>query len=246
MAVDDTRRQTSKSLQVSAWRHDANTVVLNPNPERPAPTSGAIVEALDGLRREGHQRVLTGALHDHEIGAFTSVGFTVHERLHLLRHDLDQLPAPPTHPLRRAWRRDRPGILAVDALAFDDFWTLDDKGLDAAVRATPSARSRVLGGRSGSVRAYAVTGRAGNRGYVQRLAVHPDHHRQGIGESLVSDALHWLVRRGVSQALVNTQERNAGAYALYLRCGFVPEASGLTVLTCNLGPTSAGGHVVAP
>lgn len=239
MAVDDRRRQTSRSLQVSAWRGSDNTVVLNPSPDRPAPTVAAVSAALEDLRRNGHEKVLTGALHQHEIGAFVEAGFTVHERLHLLRHDLHDIPAPGSHRLRRAWRGDRPGILEVDALAFDDFWKLDDQGLDDAVKATPTARLRVLGGRGSTVRAYSVTGRAGDRGYIQRLAVHPDQQRRGIGVALVSDALRWLVRRGVHQALVNTQERNTGALALYLHCGFVPEPAGLTVLTCSFGPRSS-------
>lgn len=244
MAVDDRRRSTRRSLNVSAWRGDDRTVVLNPNPDRPAPTADTVAELLEDLRHQGHQRVLTGALHQHEIGAFTAVGFTVHERLHLLHHDLRDVPEPGPHALHRGWRRDRPGILAVDALAFDEFWKLDSQGLDDAIRATPTARVRVLGGRGAPVDAYSVTGRAGDRGYIQRLAVHPDHHRNGIGATLVNDALRWLVRRGARQALVNTQERNRGALALYLHCGFVREPAGLTVLTCDLGAPGEGpvGH----
>jgi GNAT superfamily N-acetyltransferase len=234
MAVDDRRRVASRSLTVSAWRGDQRTVVVNPNPDRPAPTAEAIAETLDHLRRSGHERVLTGALHHHELAAFTAAGFDVHERLHLLHHDLRHIPDAPPHPLRRGWRRDRPGILAVDALAFDDFWKLDARGLDDAINATPTARVRILGGRGGPVRAYAVTGRAGGKGYIQRLAVHPEDHRNGIGAALVADALRWLLRHGARQALVNTQERNSGALALYLHCGFVPEPHGLTVLTYDL------------
>src|SRR5690606_13829296 len=101
MAVDDRRRVTWRSLNVSTWRGDDRTVVINPNTNRPAPTAETIVEMLDDLRRQGRRRVLTGALHQHETGAFTEVGFTVHERLHLLHHDLLDLPAPGDHAHRR-------------------------------------------------------------------------------------------------------------------------------------------------
>src|SRR5690606_17116771 len=140
---------------------------------------------------------------------------------------LTAIPEAPVHQLRRGWRRDRPGILALDALAFDDFWSLDDRGLDDAIRATPIARLRVLAGRGSAVIAYSVTGRAGDRGYIQRLAVHPDEQRRGIGVALVADSLRWLRRRGVDHALVNTQERNTAAFSLYVHCGFEPEPAGL-------------------
>ena len=37
--------------------------------------------------------------------------------------------------------------------------------------------------------AYAVTGLSGNQGYLQRLAVHPDHRRSGLGRALAITAL---------------------------------------------------------
>ena len=245
MAVDDRRRTAPRHLSVATWRGDQSTVVVNPSPDRSPPTADAIASLLDDLQRRGHARVLTGALHDRDVEPFVEAGFEVHETLHLLSHDLRSVPepslrsSPRLQPLRRGRRRDRPGILEVDAAAFDDFWKLDSQGLDDAIRATPAARVRVIGRRGERVVAYSVTGRAGGRGYVQRLAVHPDRQRRGIGVALVSDSLRWLIRRGAHEALVNTQEHNAPALELYLRCGFTPEPTGLTVLTYELSSSPA-------
>jgi ribosomal-protein-alanine N-acetyltransferase len=85
-----------------------------------------------------------------------------------------------------------------------------------------TVRSRVVG--------YAVTGRAGRRGYVQRLAVHPDHASRGIGAALVVDGLRWLQRHDAEQAVVNTQSSNERARRLYERLGFRLQPSGLVVL----------------
>lgn len=245
MAVDDRRRLHRHPVQVSAWRGDDRTVVLSPSPDRPPPTVDDVALALRRLADQGHHRAITSALHHHELEPFLHNGFTVHERLHLLRHDLHELPEAARVSLRRAWRRDRPAVLALDGLAFDEFWALDARGLDDAVRATPVTRFRLHRHRDGSraragVDAYAVTGRAGARGYLQRLAVHPDHQRRGLGAALVADALGWLRRGGATQALVNTQERNTGALALYLACGFELEPAGLTVLARPLAAPRSG------
>ena len=209
-------------------------MVLSPVPDRPAPGSSDIIHELDLLAERGVQRVLTGALHHGELGPFLDAGFTVHEQLHLLRHDLRRIPeAPAPVRLRRAWRRDQPEILTIDTRAFDGFWALDTRGLDDAVRATPASRFRVSTHRA--ITGYAITGRAADRGYLQRLAVDPSRHREGIGAALVADSLRWLRRTGARVAVVNTQERNDGALGLYLATGFVLEPQGLTVLTCSLG-----------
>ncbi|HWJ60697.1 MAG TPA: GNAT family N-acetyltransferase [Acidimicrobiales bacterium] len=235
MAADDRWWGARAHLQVSAWRGTDHTVVMSPVPDRPSPGPADIMRELDLLADRGVQRVLTGALHHGEVAPFRAAGFVEHERLHLLRHDLRDLPtASSSVRLRRAWRRDQSAILAIDERAFDEFWALDRGGLDDAVRATPASRFRVAAA-DRAISGYAITGRAADRGYLQRLAVDPDRHREGIGRTLVADCLRWLRRTGARVAVVNTQEHNEGALQLYLATGFVLEPHGLTVLTYPLG-----------
>ena len=81
---------------------------------------------------------------------------------------------------------------------------------------------------------YAITGRAGPRGYLQRLAVDPLLQRRGIGAALVRDGLRWLRRWGAREVLVNTQVDNRAALALYEALGFRLQADGLAVLRRDL------------
>lgn len=224
-------------LRVGPWRGDTDTAYLNPVAGAPLPSADFVRRCLRTLAGQGYSRVVTGALSPAEQGSFRASGFVVTEHLHLLAHDLRQLPAaePPAGLLRRAARRDRDLVLALDHLAFDPFWRLDDAGLDEAIAATPHTRFRVAIAADGEgVGAYAITGRAGRRGYLQRLAVHPDEQRHGLGTILVSDALRWLRRWRADRAMVNTQLANDGALALYERLGFRREPSGLSVLGRDL------------
>jgi len=184
------------------------------------------------LRERGYRQAVTAALAASEANAFLAAGFTVRERLHLLAHDLVSLDDPhdaAPSTVRRARRSDRSAALAVDARSFDPFWRLDPAGLDEAVDATPSSRFRVVDGPNDVV-GYAVSGRAGARGFLQRLAVDPAVRRQGYGSALVLDGLRWMKRRGAVRAMVNTQERNADALRLYERLGFHLQPGGLAVL----------------
>ena len=151
------------------------------------------------------------------------------ERLHLLAHDLDHLPQP-TGSTRRARRHDHPAILDLDATAFDGDWHLDHDGLVEALRATPVTRFRVTPDASESIFGYAVTGRSGRSGYLQRIAVRAGARRRGFGRTLIADALWWLRRRAVERALVNTQLDNTTALSLYESCGFRRLPVGLCVL----------------
>lgn len=81
-------------------------------------------------------------------------------------------------------------------------------------------------------------GLAGRRGYLQRLAVDPDHAGHGLGSLLIRDGLYWLTRRGAHSALVNTQTRNDRALHVYLSHGFVLQPYKLVVLTTTLTSTA--------
>lgn len=180
--------------------------------------------------------MVTGALAPGEQAGFLAAGFEVEEELHLLAHEVRDLP-PATESeraLRRARPSDRTAVLAVDGVAFPPFWRLDERGLEEAVRATPHARFRLAA--DPDVFGYAVTGRAGRRGFLQRLAVAPDRQSAGVGRALVLDGLRWLRRWRVERAVVNTQLQNERALALYESLGFRREPSGLTVLSAGLAP----------
>jgi len=230
MSRIDTVQWGVDRLRVTPWRGDP-CIAYIAVAAGPRPVDHALDECLRSLSASGYRSVLTAALSPPEQQVFLERGFTVHEHLHLLRHRL-ATPIPRPGGTSRARRRDRDAVLAVDHAAFDAFWRFDGAGLEDARRATPTSRFRVV--RDGGVEAYAVTGRAGTLSYLQRLAVRPGVQRRGLGTRLVLDALAWAQRRGATSMLVNTQETNGPALALYEHVGFVREVEGLDVLELPL------------
>jgi ribosomal protein S18 acetylase RimI-like enzyme len=225
-------------FRVGPWNADAAVAYMALAPDVTMPSVGGVRRMLEQLAADGYRAVTTAALRPQELAPFLQAGFTERERLTILHHSLDELPAArsvradggATHRvrLRRAVRRDRAQVLEVDHVAFSTSWQLDDAGLDDALAATPRSRFRVAVDHG--VCGYAVCGRAADTGYLQRLAVLPDRQGGGIGARLVIDALAWLRRRGAHSALVNTQDGNERALDLYRRLGFRPESYDLVVL----------------
>jgi ribosomal protein S18 acetylase RimI-like enzyme len=219
-------------LRVLPWRGDPDTAYVVARSGRPS--SWALARCLEQLDQRGFRAALTAALPPADHAPYLANGFTVHERLHLLSRGVEPVPSRdgPEVDLRRARRRDRRAVLEIDAAAFPPFWRLDGAGLEDALGATPSVRFRVAHRHDDAtdIVGYAVTGRAGVRGYLQRLAVDPSAQRAGVASALVADALQWLRRWGGREVLVNTQEHNAGAVALYERLGFRRHDEGLAVL----------------
>lgn len=216
------------TARVAPWRRSAPIAHLVPVPGQRPPSVSELHEVLAQLASLGYADVLTTALAAAEQEPYRSTGFLVRQHLHLLEAPLHDLPRP-AWPLRRVRRHDWPVLVQVDHLAFDDFWQLDAAGIVEAVRATPSARLRAATD-DGRLVGYAVTGRSGRRGYVQRLAVDPSAQGRGIGGDLLVDGLRWLRARGATSALVNTQVGNERALALYERHGFRSTGPGLAVL----------------
>ena len=228
MARSHVVRRGPERLRVGIWRTGSRVGYLAPVGEVPPPTAPMVQHCCALLAARGFSEVLTGALSPSEQRGFLEAGFTVREALHLLVHDLADLPPNVPAPLRKARNADRATVLAVDSAAFPPFWHLDADGLDDALAATPSSRFRVAV--DGAVVGYAIVGRAARRGYVQRLAVAPEVQGSGLGRALLIDGLRWLRRRGAARAVVNTQVDNDRARRLYESLGFRMAPSGLAVL----------------
>lgn len=234
VTATDTVTARGVRMRVRPWRGCADTAELSVVPAGALVPPNLVVLAIERARDRGYAEVVTPALPRGEWRPYVDIGFSVREELHLLAHDLLDLPdrrdVAHRHHLRRVMRRDRDRVLTVDGAAFDPFWRLDADALEDAVRATPSTRFRM--DRSGQ--GYALTGRAGDRGYVQRLAVEPGAQGAGLGSALLLDGLAWLRRWRVREALVNTQTANERAIDLYERIGFRRRADGLAVLQLSI------------
>jgi ribosomal protein S18 acetylase RimI-like enzyme len=210
--------------------------VLSGLPGAPLATASFVQYCLGELERQGWRRVVTGAIGPLEQAAYLAAGFEVEERLVLLSLALDDPPPRRSgQRTRRVGRRHIGEVLAVDRAAFDEFWRFDEANLADALAATPSARFRRFANIERDVGGYAVCGRAGRRGYVQRLAVHPDQQGRGAGRALLGDGLSWMHRHGVNRVFVNTSPTNTSALALYRSSGFVEEQIGLAILSRPVG-----------
>jgi len=232
-------------FRVRPWPEDPKTASLVLMPGGRAPGASSIAQCIVRLRARGYSTVLTGALAPQERDPFFDNAFQLHHELHLLNRPLGDIAAPPgplgrrgaSRQLRPARKRDWPAVIDIDREAFNAFWRFDRDGIFDALRATPIRRFRIMRTEHAEVSGYHIAGLAGSAGYLQRLAVHPELHRRGIGTALINDALGWMQNRGAHTAWVNTQVGNDAALATYLTHKFVLQKDRLAVLTCSLDGT---------
>ena len=228
-------RVTGTTVRLAPWPADTHTAQLTVLPGDSAPTVAVVRAALSEAAANGYRAAVTGALGETERTPFLDAGFSAQAWLHLMERSLTTVSeAPGRIELRRIHRSEWPALAAVDASAFAPFWRLGIEGIVDARRATPSNRLRVATATDDTVVGYAVFGRSGGRGFVQRIAVDPRVHGRGIGTTLLLDGLRWLADRGALTALVNTQIGNDRALQLYRRMGFTLLDERLAVLGRSL------------
>lgn len=237
--------------RVRPWWLDSSVAQLTFTDQGIVPSSTAVRVWLGELRARGFTSVRSGAVSEMGADTLQRQGFRLVQRLDLLDLTLVGWQAPPDNGMatERLRVRDRPAAAIVDRAAFGDTWAIDAAGIGETCMATPSHRSRAVGieqvggpidgqtivGHIGSGPvAYAVTGRAGHTGYLQRLAVHPTYQFRGAGWSLTRDSLIWMQRRRLTRAMVNTHIDNDVALGLYQRFGFRVLPQGLAVLSRRL------------
>lgn len=228
----------AERARVGPWHGDSRVGCVTPQPGCPPLSARGVQRCLEALRRLGFREAITAAIAPNEAAGFFAAGFTITEHLHLLERtitigDRDAVAIPAGIQLRRGYKRDIPELLHVDGRSFGEFWRLDAAGIQDARTATAYARFRVAQ-RGDTLVGYAITGRQGRVGYLQRLAVDPTARRTGVGSALVLDGARWLARRHARTVLVNTQETNETALALYESLQFRRKPEGLHVLSAPI------------
>ncbi len=172
------------------------------------------------LAEHGFTHLRTGALSPRQAGQAERAGLRCVQELTLLDVNAPFALGPSAHRTSRLHTHELADIAAIDLAAFGATWALDAEMLADIRQATPSHRARTVRV-DGKVVAFLVSGRAARTGYVQRLAVDPAAHRQGIATSLLLDSMRWMRRSRVTRAFVNTHVENTAALELYRRHGFV-------------------------
>ncbi|HEY0518006.1 MAG TPA: GNAT family N-acetyltransferase, partial [Ilumatobacteraceae bacterium] len=208
--------------RVRPWAFEPNVahLVLYNHTRLPAPAE--IIGWMKELAAAGFDTVRTGALGVQAGARFERLGYQSIQSLVLLEQSPIQSSLTATNDARTITSRLAPNedqkASEVDVAAFASGWAIDRVGVGDVRSATPRHRARVIRS-NGDIVAYAISGRDGRNGYIQRLAVLPDHQHSGHGVALVADSLRWMTRWRVNRALVNTHVGNDAALALYHRLG---------------------------
>lgn len=71
--------------------------------------------------------------------------------------------------------------------------------------------------------ATAMAGYEGHRGWVNYLAVSPEHRRRGLGKALMRAVEQRLMERGCPKLNVQVRAANSEALQFYRRLGYAPD-----------------------
>jgi ribosomal protein S18 acetylase RimI-like enzyme len=190
---------------------------------------GFLEACTDYLLDVGAPSVLSPPLPRSAARTWKTVGYDDFAPLALMRLQLVRQGPTPDH-LVSSGPVDLDLLLDIDQAAFDDFWQFDHFGLREAIGATTETTTLTIAGPEGDPVAYAVVGIGHAISYLQRLAVHPDWQGAGMGRSLVRSSIRAALAAGTHAMVLNTQEDNRPAIALYKSEGFVVQPEGLAVL----------------
>lgn len=180
------------------------------------------------LRASGIPSVLSPPLPSGSVEMWKRAGYDIFEKLDVFGRGLAEPPPESTIPVDHLRRPSWSDIENVDRAAFEPFWRLDVRGLLDAFRATPHAAVFTVG--SNPITGFAIVGVGSFAGYLQRIAVVPDHQNRGLGHALVRASLRWAHRHGARQMLLNTLPADGAPNHLYETEGFSRLDDHLTIV----------------
>ncbi|MFD6168910.1 GNAT family N-acetyltransferase [Streptomyces coeruleorubidus] len=124
--------------------------------------------------------------------------------------------------IRAATPEDLDTVLAFWKVAAEGTSISDDRtGVERLVARDPEAL--ILAERGGELAGTVIAGFDGWRCHLYRLAVHPDHRRQGIASALLAAAEERFVRLGGRRADAMVLTRNETAHRAWGAAGYGPE-----------------------
>ncbi|MET9524036.1 GNAT family N-acetyltransferase [Streptomyces coeruleorubidus] len=124
--------------------------------------------------------------------------------------------------IRAATPEDLDTVLAFWKVAAEGTSISDDRtGVERLVARDPEAL--ILAERDGELAGTVIAGFDGWRCHLYRLAVHPDHRRQGIASALLAAAEERFVRLGGRRADAMVLTRNETAHRAWGTAGYGPE-----------------------
>jgi ribosomal protein S18 acetylase RimI-like enzyme len=79
----------------------------------------------------------------------------------------------------------------------------------------------LVGDIDGLVVATVMAGYEGHRGWINYLAVSPDHRRRGLGRTMMREVERRLLHEGCAKINLQVRSANTGAVEFYKRVGFM-------------------------
>jgi ribosomal-protein-alanine N-acetyltransferase len=122
--------------------------------------------------------------------------------------------------VRPAEPADAPAVAALESVCLGpDAWSegLVREGISGGL---PTV-SYLVAVDDDAVVGHAVTSAAGDIAELQRIAVAPEHRRQGVGDLLLSAAVEAASRTEADRMLLEVRADNRPALAFYAHAGFV-------------------------
>lgn len=130
---------------------------------------------------------------------------------------LPTISQKPQANIRSMRLEDLSEIEHIDHLAFPTLWQNSLKSLSKAFK-QPGVSTVAI--QQDQIIGYQISTTFSFQGHLARLAVHPDYQGQQVGSGLVIDLLNRMVKNGIHNITVNTQQNNHSSLAIYQKFGF--------------------------
>ena len=168
-------------------------------------------QGATGLLYVGSEEWLAVPLQDHGFVVDNTIVAYTKRDWSVPSHGNQQVVVRPAQP------GDFPVLIALDQVAFDPLWQNTAEVFRDVLTDYPCFVVAELGG---VVVGYQFSNLVEGRGYLARVAVHPDYQGQGIGVRLTAEAIDFFKGEGARVITLNTQQDNRASQRLYRWFGF--------------------------